>query len=233
MISTELQSAFNDSKLVNKPAITIHVEVSSTDMIDLMAKKLMAEFERMAPYAGYTPVSDLTSEDIARYLKTLLWLRVCTVLDTADKSSRCYQPLKKSLAIPVLMYQLLICIGRAYDSEFNLEFMPAYSITEEDLLSPDEMAGLSSLFRSFENSGMKVVYGVPYDREGELDFMAMSHVDDVVVSYKRSHPSYAFLASFVRQQKLNEVTGLMSRVIYGYDSDYKYQLDALLSAING
>lgn len=233
MISTELQSAFNDSKLVNKPAITIHVEVSSTDMIDLMARKLMAEFERMAPYAGYTPVSDLTSEDIARYLKTLLWLRVCTVLDTADKSSRCYQPLKKSLAIPVLMYQLLICIGRAYDSEFNLEFMPAYSITEEDLLSPDEMAGLSSLFRSFENSGMKVVYGVPYDREGELDFMAMSHVDDVVVSYKRSHPSYAFLASFVRQQKLNEVTGLMSRVIYGYDSDYKYQLDALLSAING
>jgi hypothetical protein len=233
MISTELQSAFNDSKLVNKPAITIHVEVSSTDMIDLMAKKLMAEFERMAPYAGYTPVSDLTSEDIARYLKTLLWLRVCTVLDTADKSSRCYQPLKKSLAIPVLMYQLLICIGRAYDSEFNLEFMPAYSITEEDLLSPDEMAGLSSLFRSFENSGMKVVYGVPYDREGELDFMAMSHVDDVVVSYKRSHPSYAFLASFVRQQKLNEVTGLMSRVIYGYDSDYKYQLDALLTAING
>lgn len=233
MISTELQSAFNDSKLVNKPAITIHVEVSSTDMIDLMAKKLMAEFERMAPYAGYTPVSDLTSEDIARYLKTLLWLRVCTVLDTADKSSRCYQPLKKSLAIPVLMYQLLICIGRAYDSEFNLEFMPAYSITEEDLLSPDEMAGLSSLFRSFENSGMKVVYGVPFDREGELDFMAMSHVDDVVVSYKRSHPSYAFLASFVRQQKLNEVTGLMSRVIYGYDSDYKYQLDALLTAING
>lgn len=233
MISTELQSAFNDSKLVNKPAITIHVEVSSTDMIDLMAKKLMAEFQRMAPYAGYTPVSDLTSEDIARYLKTLLWLRVCTVLDTADKSSRCYHPLKKSLAIPVLMYQLLICIGRAYDSEFNLEFMPAYSITEEDLLSPDEMAGLSSLFRSFENSGMKVVYGVPCDREGELDFMAMSHVDDVVVSYKRSHPSYAFLASFVRQQKLNEVTGLMSRVIYGYDSDYKYQLDALLSAING
>lgn len=233
MISTELQSAFNDSKLVNKPAITIHVEVSSTDMIDLMAKKLMAEFERMAPYAGYTPVSDLTSEDIARYLKTLLWLRVCTVLDTADKSSRCYQPLKKSLAIPVLMYQLLICIGRAYDSEFNLEFMPAYSITEEDLLGPDEMAGLSSLFRSFENSGMKVVYGVPFDREGELDFMAMSHVDDVVVSYKRSHPSYAFLASFVRQQKLNEVTGLMSRVIYGYDSDYKYQLDALLTAING
>jgi hypothetical protein len=233
MISTELQSAFNDSKLVNKPAITIHVEVSSTDMIDLMAKKLMAEFERMAPYAGYAPVSDLTSEDIARYLRTLLWLRVCTVLDTADKSSRCYQTLKKSLAIPVLMYQLLICIGRAYDSEFNLEFMPAYSITEEDLLSPDEMAGLSSLFRSFENSGMKVVYGVPFDREGELDFMAMSHVDDVVVSYKRSHPSYAFLASFVRQQKLNEVTGLMSRVIYGYDSDYKYQLEALLTAING
>jgi hypothetical protein len=218
---------------MNMPTVTIKTEVSSSEMINLMADKLMAEFERMAPYAGYAPVSELTSEDIAKYLRTLLWLRVCTVLDSADKLANQYRPLKKTLAIPVLMYQLLICIGKAYDSDFNLEFVPACSITEEDLLGPDDMAGLSRLFRSFENSGMKVVYGVPKDAEGELDFMAMSHVDDVVLSYKRSHPSYGFLASFVRQKKLNEVTGLMSRVIYGYESDYKYQLDSLLSAING
>lgn len=233
MISATLQSAFSDSKLMNMPTVTIQVGVSSTEMVGLMAEKLMAEFERMAPYAGYAPVSELTSKDIERYLKTLLWLRVCTVLNSADKSSVQYRVLKKNLAIPVLMYQLLLCIGKAYDADYNIEFVPAYSITEEDLLSPDEMAGLSSLFRSFENSGMKVVYGVPRDESGELDFMAMSHVNDVVISYKRSHPSFAFLASFVRQQKLNEVTGMMSRVIYGYDNDYKYQLDALMSAING
>lgn len=232
MISTELQSKFTDSKLVNMPAVTIHVEVSCSEMISLMAEKLMDEFERLAPYASYRPVSELTSKDIERYLKTLTWLRVCTVLGSADKSSVEYRPLKKELAIPVLMYQLLICIGRAYDSEYNLEFMPVYSITEEDLLSPEEMASVSSLFRQFENAGMKVVYGIPNIQSGELDFMAMNHVNDVITSYRRSHPSYAFLASFIRQKELSEVTGMMSRVIYGYDSDFRYQLDALLTAIN-
>jgi hypothetical protein len=214
------------------PAVTIHVEVSCSEMISLMAEKLMDEFERLAPYTSYRPVSELTSQDIERYLKTLTWLRVCTVLGSADKSSVEYRPLKKELAIPVLMYQLLICIGRAYDSEYNLDFMPVYSITEEDLLSPEEMAGVSSLFRQFENAGMKVVYGIPKIQSGELDFMAMSHVNDVIVSYRRSHPSYAFLAAFIRQKELSEVTGMMSRVIYGYDSDFRYQLDALLTAIN-
>jgi hypothetical protein len=233
MINSTLQSQFNDSKLMNMPTIEVPVNVSSSQMVSIMADKLLAEFNRMAPYAGYTAVSELTSKDIERYLKTLLYLRVCTVMDKADKSTNTYRPVVKNIAIPVLFYQLLICIGKAYDSDYNLEFYPAYSITEDDILSVDEMASLSQLFRAFENSGMKVVYGLPRDSTGELDFMAMSHVEDVIVSYRRSHPVYGFLASFIRQKELNEVTGQMSRVIYGYESDYKYQLDALLSAING
>jgi hypothetical protein len=154
-------------------------------------------------------------------------------MDKADRSTSGYRPVMRNVAIPVLFYQLLICIGKAYDSDYNIELFPVYSITEDDILSVEEMASLSQLFRSFENSGMKVVYGLPRDVTGELDFMAMSHVTDVIVSYRRSHPCFGFLASFVKQKQLNEVTGTMSRVVYGYESDYRYQLDALLSAING
>lgn len=233
MISTTLQSAFSDSKLMNMPTINVQVKIDASDMLTITAEKLLAEFKRMAPYTSYDPVSELTSKDIEKYLKTLLWLRVCTVSDNADRSFNAYRTISKFLAIPVLIYQLLICIGKAYDRDYNLEFIPVYSITEDNILGVTEMESLSSLFRSFEQSGMKVVYGLPRDTTGELDFMAMSHVEDAVVSYKRSHPCYAFLASFVKQQELSMVTGQMSRVVYGYESDYKYQLGALLDAISG
>lgn len=231
MINNVLMSQFKDNETLNKPSITVRVEVYESDMVHLLAQKLKSEFDRMAPYASYTVISDLTGTDIEKYLKTITWLRVCHVM---DETSQCrdYRPLTKRLAIPVLYYQLMLCIGRVHDSEFNLEFVPAYSITEDDLLSVDQMEAISSVFRQFENSGMKVVYGMPKDRSGELDFMAMSHVSNEVTSYRHSHPVYGFLAAFFRQKQLNEVTGCMSRVVYGYESDYRYELDALFAAIN-
>lgn len=233
MLSTDLMSRFQDSKIVNAATITVPVSVKSSDMEAFQAQKLLSEFIRMAPYAGFSAVSELDSKDIEKYLKTLKWMRVCTVLGKADNQFRQYRTLANVVAVPVLEYQILVCIGKAYDRDYNLEFEPAYNVTEDDILSPAEMEAISSLFRQFENSGMKVVYGIPKSVEGELDFMAMSHVGEAIVSYRRSHPVYGFLASFIRQQKLNEVTGLMSRVIYGYESDYKYQMDALINAING
>jgi hypothetical protein len=182
----------------------------------------------MAPYASYAPLSEMTSKDIERYLKTTAWLRVCTVVGAADKSFSAYRLLGRRLAIPTLWYQVLVSIGRAYDKDYNIEFVPAYTITQEDLLSPDLMQEISNLLRSFEDRGMKLVYGIPAVQDGELDFMAMSHVDNVVLSYKQSHPVYGFLASFIRQQKLNEITGMMSRVVYGYDDDYKWYISELM-----
>jgi hypothetical protein len=131
------------------------------------------------------------------------------------------------------MYQLLISVGKAYDKDFNLEFIPAYKVTGDNILSPEEMEALSSLFRQFNGVGLKCVVGMPNDTTGELDFMAMCHVQDEVVSYRKAHPVYGFLAAFFKQQELNKVTGTMCRVIYGYESDYKYQLDALFNAIDG
>lgn len=233
MISTELQSKFNDFKTMNATTIKVVVNVDCSELESVVADKLLSEFVRMAPYANYSAISELDSKDIERYLKTLRWMRVCTVLGNTEKSFKEYRTLAKVVAVPVLEYQVLVSIGKAYDKDFNLEFSPACNVTEDDILSPAEMEAISSLFRQFENSGMKVVYGIPHAIEGDLDFMAMSHVGDEVVSYRRVHPVYGFLASFMRQKELNEVTGMMSRVVYGYESDYRYHIDALINAING
>jgi hypothetical protein len=198
-----------------------------------MASKLLSEVNRMAPYAGYSDVADLTTEDIEKYLKTLVYLRVCKVNETFNETTKLYKSLAKYVEIPVLAYQLLISIGKAYDADYNLEFYPAYNITQDEVLGVAEMEALSSLFRQFTSSGLKTVKGMPNAIDGELDFMAMCHVEDEVVSYRKGHPVFGFLAAFFRQSKLNSVTGLLCRVLYGYETDYKYQIDALFNAIDG
>lgn len=233
MISATLQSKFNDSKLMNASLVNVCVRLENSSLIDTLAEKLLAELQRVCPYADFAPISELESKDIKRYLNTLTWMRVCAVNSSTDKSWSAYKPLTRVVAVPVLMYQLLLCIGIAYDRDYNLEFYPAYTVTQDDILSPEEMDKVSSLFRQFEQSGIKVVYGIPKNPEGELDFMAMSHISEEVCSYKRSHPVYGFLSAFFRQQALNEITGSMSRVFYGYESDYRYSIDALFNAIDG
>lgn len=233
MINTKLMSMFEDSKPMNDVTSIVTVNLDNSSMIELLAEKLLMEFERMAPYASYQPISDLTSDDLVKYLKTLQFMRVSRVSYSSGKAYEPYKTIARYVNVPVLFYQLLLCIGKAYDREFNLEFKPAYNVPQEDLLSAEKMEAISSIFRQFEDSGMKVVRGIPNSEEGELDFMAMSHVDDTVVSYKRSHPVYGFLASFFRQKELHKITGTMSRVIYGYDADFRMMLDATIDAIDG
>lgn len=231
-ILTTLQSELTDLKPVSASCVEVEVQFEEGALMHSLAEELYSEFERMSPYADYQPIRNLTSDDILKYLCTLLWMRVSDVNRATDKTWALYRPSVRAYAVPVLFYQILAGIGICYDRDFNLMFIPAYTISQDKLLSPEEMKSLSRLFRQFEDSGMKVVFGIPKSQDGELDFMAMSHVTAEVTSYRKSHPVYGFLASFVAEQQLNEVTGQMSRIVYGHDTDYKARLGALIRAIN-
>lgn len=232
-ISTTLQSQLADSKVLTKSTITIGVSLQTSSLMKELAKQLHSELNRMAPYAGYSDVADLAQEDIEKYLDTLVWLRTAYCNSVVDKSYAQYKAAAGILAVPVLAYQCLIAIGIAYDNDFNLRFVPAYEADGDRILSVEEMLALSDIFRRFEQDGLKVVYGLPKKKDGELDFMAMCHVGDEVLSYRRCHPVYGFLAAFFTQKTLNEITGSMCRVIYGYETDYKYQVSALMNCISG
>lgn len=233
MINSSLQSAFTDSKLMNTNTIVVAVEMKPSTMMQALAEELLGELQRMAPYSGYAPVSDLEATDILKYLSTLTWMRCQACIPSGSKSYAKYRTLAKHVSVPVLAYQFLLSMGVAFDRDYSIEFKPEYSIGEEELLSPDEVLAVSNLLRSFETSGMKLVQGLPSDPYGDLDFMALCHVEDFVVGYRKAHPVYGFLASFFKQKSLNEVTGMMCRVIYGYDTDYKVQISSLCQSITG
>lgn len=231
MINTSLQSMFSDSKNLNKATITVEVEMTPSKLMDSLATEVLKELERVAPYAGFKDVSDLSVDDIRKYLCTLVWMR-CERVNQPSNAFQEYKKLERTVAVPVMAYQLLVAIGLCMDRDYSIQFRPVYSISEKDLLAPAEIAAISDIMTRLEGNGMKVVYGTPKDPSGELDFMALCHVEQTVVGYRNSHPVYGFLASFFEQKKLNEVTGLMCRVIYGYDTDYQVQIAQVFRALN-
>ena len=233
MLNSIVESMFEDVKPMNNPTVKVSVEMEPGDLMKDLAKETFKEVQRIASYSGQVSMLEVDEEDVLKAFKTLVWLRVNTVNGTGGKPFMEYRQIKKHVAIPVLMYQLLIPMGLAYDKDYSIEFRPVTKIAGEDLLAPRELEAVSDVFRRLENFGFKVVYGVPISEEGELQFMAMSHVRDEVLSYRtKDHPVYAFLASFFKQQEMNEITGSMCRVLYGYESDYRYYISRLLNSIN-
>jgi len=232
MIDSSIQSMFQDSKLVNKPSILVEVEVDPSRLFEQLSAEVFSEISRVGSRTGLSELRDLEVTDVSAYLHTLVWLRVECVNGWANKSSRNYRSVARNCAVPVLVYQLLTSMGEALDRDYSIKFKPVYSIPEDKLLEPERFMVVSDILTRLENDGIKIVFGIPNKPEGELDFMALSHVEETVLSYHRGHPVYGFLASFFAMHQLNDTIGAMNRVVYGYDSDYSTYVSRINAAIN-
>lgn len=231
MVNSVLQSMFNDSKAMNVATINVAVEMNPSKLVEKLAKEIHSDMLRISNLTGFGAIN-VESDEILKYLKTLTFLRVSLVNGDQSKALNGYTRLVRHLNVPVMFYQCLIAMGVATDRDFSIQFNPVYSIDSTDLLSPESMAEISDIMSRLEMNGLKIVQGIPRDPEGELDFMALSHVEEQVLGYKRSHPVYGFLASFFAQKKLSDVTGMMCRVLYGYDSDYELYVTSIYRALS-
>lgn len=233
MLSSKMQSMFEDYKPVNEPTIIIKVEFRPGKLVEDLAQALLAELFRVAGPVGERALSEVDVEDIRKYLCTLSWMRRARVNALSNKSIDQYKRFYRSVACPVFWYQVLIGIGKATDRDYSVQFIPGTSISESDLLAPEEMLTLSDIMFRFQNYGFKVAAGIPMDEEGELDFMAMSHVEEVTLSYRKTHPVYGFLASFFASQEVSKALGALVRIKYGYDADYRVMLNRVVASVGG
>jgi len=234
MINKKLQSEWKDEKTSTSSFIDVYVELNPSTLVTKLAHCYLNELHRVAGNAGSRALDEVEEADILKYLVTLHWMRVCHSVGDPSKSYQMYRKLYSKLSVPVLTYQTLLGVGEAIDRDYAIRFIPVVpSIKATDLLAPDELRKLSDLMLSFQQSGFKLVTGLPPESAGELEFMAMSHVDEVVRSYRKSHPVYGFLASFFSQQQLNQVTGSLSRIVYGYETDYEVNVARLVATIGG
>jgi len=233
MFNEKMQSMFHDFKPVNEPTIEITVEFKPSKMVEDLAHALMYELVRVAGPTGEFMLRDLDVESIRRYLCTLSWLRRTRAAGLNNSTTVLYRSLSRSAACPVIWYQVLLGIGVAMDRDYSIRFVPGTSISESDLLAPEEMQTISDIMFSLQNNGFKVVAGVPQSEEGELDFMAMSHVEELVLGYRKSHPVYGFMASFFATKEVSHALGALVRIRYGYDSDYRVLLTKVVASVGG
>lgn len=232
MINAGVQSLFDDFKQMNKPTLTIKVDVSPSKLMDYLSAKILQEIQRVSCYTRLAEVEDLEAEDIYRYLCTLTAMRVWHCQSVTDNTTKPYKSLMRNIAVPVLVYQLLSEIGECYDRDYSLKFEPVYPIVETEILDPAAMLVISDIMSRLERNGMKIVYGLPKDRTGELEFMALRHAEGVVTGYRANHPVYGFFASFFAMKNLEEITGMMCRIVYGCDSDYQTYVSRIMNALN-
>lgn len=232
MINAGVQSLFDDYKLMNDPTVTVNVNVKPVKLTQSLSSKILQEIHRVSANTRLPEVEDLEAEDIYKYICTLVAMRVWHTSELTDKTSLSYKVLQRNVAIPVMVYQMLILIGEAYDRDFSIKFKPVYSIEDDNLLSPSAMLVISDILSRLEMNGMKVVYGMPRDYVGSLEFMALRHFDDIVKGYRHDHSIFGFYASFFEMKVLEEVVSLPYHVTYGCDSDFETYISRVMNKFN-
>lgn len=235
-LNSGLVSAFEGKKPTRKPLIQVTVPLSTTYIVETLAQAIEKDLMRISDWIG-TEVSDtLSVENLTKYLVTLAWLRTsfCNYNTQDLKALKNYKVVRDRLAIPTLFYQVLISIGVIEDTDYEIEFIPSMEIDGKELLDPDSMLEISNELHSFRACGFKMVQGLPRDPSGDLEFMAMQCLEDeMITSYRDSHPVYAFLHSFIRNTEVISITDGLSRYFYGNVASYRASLFSVYNAVSG
>jgi hypothetical protein len=201
------------------------IKLETSDLIHQMAILESREMQRVMRFTNNDVELDV--QEIDKYLKTILYLRVQQVNDS--KFLKKYKFAKKNLNIPVRIYQILLSLGEAVDRDYGIRFVPAMDIDSEDLLSPEQLREYSDRMAVLIPEGYLVVEtGLPTSTYGELGFMACLLVSqEKIYSYRKDHPVYGFIASFFKSELVNKAFDMDYRIYYGSVEDYKVMLSRI------
>lgn len=201
------------------------VNISLSETFDDMARFEVEEMKRVTRYQQNAELPEV--EDMERYLKTLIHVRVLQVTDPRQLKE--YKSSTYSARVPARVSLLLDNIGEAYDFESNIRFIPTYSIDSDNLMSPEEIVEMSLLMERYLAEGYTTIQGIKKDKTGSIYLMSKLVVNtpdnlQKVLSYRKDNPVYAFFASMLKLEilKLNYEDIIMAyRVQYSDELLYK------------
>lgn len=212
---------FSDQHGQRDMAITCQVNVYPSELAEQLANLMSEELERLAPNEVIRKEAiELGSDNLLKYFKMLTYLRVCRVRHILHGKLSSYQSIYDHLCIPSILQLVLAGIGEVRDEDYNIVFKPKMNIDEEDVLSADEMIEISEFLRRFQTLATEI--GLPKADDGELEFMTMRKVQDVIKTYRNdSHPVYAFLSAFCEMTEMDNLVSGLLRVTYRSITEYK------------
>jgi hypothetical protein len=230
MLSADIRKFFEDKNPTLEGGLEIQARFTSSELLKQLGSEYSSEVSRLNRSGSH--IYDVLDEELMyKYFNTLVWMRVAYINN--EKTFSPYREVAQFVAVPVLVYQLIISIGRVHDVEWNIHITPRYTTDGDDLLSVDELTQVSSLLRGLENNGLKQVIGMPNDKQGDFEFMVMNHINNRITSHRVSHPVYGFLAAFLESTGSRAIYDQVQRIHYGTLIDYRARLAHLLPTING
>lgn len=203
--------------------ITVTVELKPSELFEEVSKVYEAEAERVMRFTVNQNFV-VTKNDFLKYFKTLLYLRVTKATGVKNNTTAAYHSDMRSYQVPAFIHILLTSIGVATDRDFGFVFVPAVKgITDQDLLSPEEMREISLKLSRLSIEGLTCVdTGISMRPECELSFMAVLNIEGEILSYKKDHPLYGFYAAFFKHQIIDETLNPSAlRIRYGSQKEYE------------
>lgn len=218
---TIISDHFSGQHCQRDMAITSQVNVYPSELTEQLANLMSEELERLASNEVIRKeATELGSDKLLKYFKTLFYLRVCRVRHTLHGRLSSYQSIYDKVWIPSILQLVLVGIGEVRDEDYNIVFKPTMNIDEDDVLSVDEMIDISEFLHRFQT--LAIVQGLPKAEDGELEFMAMRKVQNVIKTYKTdSHPVHAFLSAFCEMNEMDNLLSGLLRVTYHSITEYK------------
>lgn len=217
--NTWAEKSFKSRVVVRNREITVVIDGGG---LSLVAEAYLTNVEKV--YRGTNMVGELNAEDLHRYFKTLVWLRVQQVT-----TNRLEGHDVRAYAIPAFVGLLLHNIGTVHDDDYGFTLVPSME-KPEDALDVKEMLRISKAIRSLRDAFQPVDFPLRSMR-GSVEFMSKAVIGNVVMSY-RAHDAqvYAYLAALVNQLILEEASKPFYYVTYG-DLNY-YHRDTPLGDVD-
>lgn len=194
------------TKPISVPTETIHVEVTSDNLLGNYAKAFVAEAYRVAPLRAEQV--KLTEEEVQNYCEFLLYQRVlCATNECKD-----FRKLKV-LYIPVWIQYNLSMIGLVDIRDKGLRLVPTMA---EPKMTLDEAYVVSEKIGSFERDLQIVQDAMPRDFHGDKDVMSTALIAGYVRAIEKvEHVASTYVTAFLGMKLREEAAmSVLYRVQY-------------------
>lgn len=171
--------------------------------------------------------------DFENYLTYLLAQRIWMT------TGKTYEKRVSYLYVPSLFAIALLQIGKAYDKELGINYIPIFQVSDESqsLITYEEAETISNKILLLQDEGLKMERGLPRDRRGTVEFLTFQYAlnqtgepdksANVVAPSAQPHIVYAMLMTFFKVQQINSVFN--PRVKYGMINEYHQLLRSLIN----
>lgn len=153
-----------------------------------------------------------TTDQMVKYLNTLLYLRILTV--NRDQTRSRWLDKVPYPTVPAFFSVFLENVGIARDQTLGIEIIPKFGGSADDILEPDEFQRMSYELARFDKAGFEYASTLPRGIHGSWDLMTMQLIQGEVRNQDgKAHVVYALLGSLYTQSITEGV--LLPRVTYG------------------